>query len=108
MDTFRRTLGLQPAQEPHQSLVRPLYPDLRALQRENDGQVHRTSVQQDAADEMRQKMRSMWHSVKYGRTAWSLDGDAVSRHSPVWIMGRSYDRRREGGRAADQEVRRIQ
>ena len=61
----------------------------------------------DATSDVKHRLRSMWHNVKYGKAAWTLqDNGAVlaADRGPVWVMGRCYDRRR--GRDRDEDFRR--
>ncbi len=51
---------------------------------------------------IRQRLTSMWHNVKYGRTAWSI-GESTSsaagnfsKNSAVWLLGQCYHRRNHG------------
>ncbi len=121
MDTFRRKFGLDGLSEATASTSIPmptrnssssssgsrLYPVLpseEALDNDDPDLQHHDRTGTGDSSDVKQKLRSMWHNVKYGRAAWTLqDNGAVlaGERGPVWMMGRCYDRRR--GRARDEE-----
>ncbi len=125
MDSFRRKLGLDGAEvsgssafvgggarssAPSASSSR-LYPDLPL--EDDDGWMAaddaNSSSSSNSSSDVRQKLRSMWHNVKYGRAAWALMQEGVvgpavavgaaagGERRPVWLLGRCYERRRGKG-----------
>ena len=46
------------------------------------------------AKDVKQKLMSVWHSVKYGKAVWSLDSKVqiAGNESPVYLLGQCYTR----------------
>ena len=70
---------------------------LREAEGERSGQqqqVVTSSLEPEAT--MKTKLAAAWNSVKYGRQAWATQeafSSGLSRHSPVWLLGRAYHRK---------------
>ena len=144
MENFRRTFNLgspgsnldhqNPASTAGGGGTRPrLYPSLSQVEESRNYNLYNRSTSNEEADsanknpsEMKQKILSVWHGIKYGKTAFSWNSEALmsssvlqedskakmkadscglGKYSAVWLLGRMYHSK--GGPSRSFDVRKY-
>jgi hypothetical protein len=107
MDAIKRSLGISPA---HRSAAAShvFHGDVRPA-KDDDTPPRAEVINLTDSSDVKNKLMSVWHSMKYGKAIWSLDAkvNLAGNSSSVWVLGQCYHKRllssRSNGMALLQE-----